>query len=199
MKPACISGQSFKRILCVLLSALLLAACACSGRGGGHSGAKPVPADPAAEGNLALLPSAAVSCSVPTRPGCGTEQLRAPSEGVFCAVAESGEFSLTYSLGTYTQIMRVDLYPSSADGYVGRYFPHSVTVSVSADGKNYTEVSRYRNIDVPESIPVLEFPPVYAAYVRLSFSELEQADGAYMCELAAVEIISAAGEYPYPD
>jgi len=197
MKHVLRGRQFHKTVLLTVLAIAVLCSCGC-GRGG-HTAATPVPADPAPEGNLALLPSAAVSCSVPTLPSHGTDQLSAASAGTFLVSTDSSDFTLTYSLGLYTQVKRIDLYPASEDGYIGRYFPHCVTVSVSADGKNYTEVTRYRNIDVPESVPVLEFAPAYAAYVRLTFSELEQENGAFMCELAAVELISAAGEYPYPE
>lgn len=115
---------------------------------------------------------------------------------VFNCEDEEGE--ILADLGAVYRISRIDVYPASDGTYFGRLFPRSFGVYCSADGKQYTKVFTYDTVEGPDCVPVLEFSPVDARYVKFTFNEFVFENGESIAEIAEIEIISFFGEYQYP-
>ena len=111
-----------------------------------------------------------------------------------------GPGEIVIDLGALYRVCRLDIYPASDGTYTGMYFPKSIDVLCSADGKKYENAVSYKNVEAPDCVPVLEFSPVDAKYVKLIINgdgALTDPDG-WAAEIAEIEIISFFGEYPYP-
>ena len=109
----------------------------------------------------------------------------------------SGE--LIIDLGAVYRIGRVDVFPGKAEGYLGRNFPRKFELSLSVNGKKYETVCEYKNVDAPDCVPVLEFTPADARYVKLTVIDGAAYEGKTVAEIAEIVVVSAFGEYAYPD
>ena len=115
----------------------------------------------------------------------------------FLTDGKAGEIII--DLAETWDICRVDIYPAKDGEYFGGYFPKGFELSVSAGGNDYTVVSTYKNIDAPDCVPVLEFTPVNARFVKITVTEASGIDGAAVFEIAEIEIVKTSDEISYPD
>lgn len=111
-----------------------------------------------------------------------------------------GPGEIVIDLGALYRVCRLDIYPASDGTYTGMYFPKSIDVLCSADGKKYERAVSYKNVEAPDCVPVLEFSPVDARYVKLIINDCDipTYSMAWAAEIAEIEVISFFGEYPYP-
>ena len=110
----------------------------------------------------------------------------------------NGAVEITADMGAVYRICRLDIYPASDGEFMGRFFPGYFEVQWSVDGQNFTKAAIYNNIDAPDCVPVLEFSPVNARFVRLVITGFRGSPDVNKAELSEIEIISFFGEYGYP-
>ena len=88
---------------------------------------------------------------------------------------------IVIDIGYTTKLNRVDVYPASTGSKAGKNFGKSVKISVSADGKSWTEVHSDDSVNAKDAIPSFTFGEVNARYVKLDI-------GNYGSTLAIAEI-----------
>lgn len=99
-------------------------------------------------------------------------------------------------LGRIADFNRLDLCPAGNGATVGRFFPASVILQVSADGQSWTDV-----VTVPKPASFasgvsVTFEPVRARYVRLYMPALSHLGDYYQCELAEICLFNDDGSLP---
>ncbi len=104
---------------------------------------------------------------------------------------------LKFDLCEVKEFNRLDLYPAGNGSKSGVYFPKSVKVSVSKDGRNWTNVIAEDNIPQPTAdVPVFRFDKVSGRYVRIDFEK--NGSGIGFCELAEIKLYFDDGSVPVP-
>ena len=91
------------------------------------------------------------------------------------------ESEIVIDLGYTTKLNRVDIYPASTGSKAGKNFGKSVKISVSADGKSWTEVHSDDSVNAKDAIPSFTFAETNARFVKLDI-------GNYGSTLAIAEI-----------
>ena len=91
------------------------------------------------------------------------------------------ESEIVIDIGYATKLNRVDIYPASTGSKAGKNFGKSVKISVSADGKSWTEVHSDDSVNAKEGIPSFTFAETNARFVKLEI-------GNYGSTLAIAEI-----------
>lgn len=108
----------------------------------------------------------------------------------------SEDISLNIDLGNELSFNRIDLYPEGSLFSYGEFFPESVGVSVSTDGKKYTEVTSIQNIGERREALSIALPKAEKArYIRLDLSKCR---GEYV-SLCEIEIYNDDGSVPAPE
>ncbi|MBO7296718.1 MAG: discoidin domain-containing protein [Clostridia bacterium] len=77
------------------------------------------------------------------------------------------ESEIVIDLGYATDLNRVDIYPAGTGKQFGRNFGKTVIISVSEDGKSWTEVKRDESVSARDAFPTFTFDAVNARYVKL--------------------------------
>ena len=181
---------------CLLTAFLILTALLCFT---GCDGRTAPPAQPteAFEGNIS--PRASFSLKGLSPEGAETAALSDGDRSSPCRLKCAGSTGeIIADLGAVYRVCRLDAYPASDGTYTGRLFPRCFEVLCSVNGKDYTKVIKYDNIDAPDCVPVLEFPPADARYVKIVISGFAAGEGTNIAEIAELELISFFGEYAYP-
>ncbi len=80
------------------------------------------------------------------------------------------ESEILIDLGYATKLNRVDIYPAGTGKQAGKNFGKSVVISVSEDGKSWTEVKRDESVSARDAIPSFTFGEVNARYVKLDIA-----------------------------
>ena len=101
---------------------------------------------------------------------------------------------LSFDFGSSKTFDRIDLYPAGNGSASGVYFPTSVTLSVSDDGKTWNEVFTTPLGRPTTDVPVLRFDAVTTRYAKLTFVK----DVSSVCELAEIRIYPHGDEVPAP-
>ncbi len=181
-------------VLTLLLACtVILCLSSCTGRYG-----PPAPPTQAFEGNISPKASFSLNGSTTTDDpavlGDGNRATYMRFTGA------GGPAEIVIDLGALYRVCRLDIYPASDGTYTGMYFPKTIDVLCSADGKKYASTVSYKNVEAPDCVPVLEFSPVDARYVKLIINDCDipTYSMAWAAEIAEIEIISFFGEYPYP-
>ena len=91
------------------------------------------------------------------------------------------ESEIVIDVGYATALNRVDIYPASTGSKAGKNFGKSVKISVSTDGKSWTEVMSDDSVNAKAGIPSFTFAEVNARFVKLEI-------GNYGSTLAIAEI-----------
>ncbi len=77
------------------------------------------------------------------------------------------ESEIVIDLGYAAKLNRVDIYPAGTGKQFGRNFGKTVIISISEDGKSWTEVKRDENVSARDAFPTFTFDAVNARYVKL--------------------------------
>ncbi len=108
----------------------------------------------------------------------------------------SEDISLNIDLKNELSFNRIDLYPEGTLFGYGEFFPEAVSVSVSTDGKNYTEVTSLQDIgERREALSIVLPKTEKARYIRLDLSKCR---GEYV-SLCEIEIYNDDGSVPAPE
>lgn len=108
----------------------------------------------------------------------------------------SKDISLNIDLKNELSFNRIDLYPEGTLFEYGEFFPEEVSVSVSTDGNNYTEVTSVQNIgERREALSIVLLKSEKARYIRLDLSKCR---GEYV-SLCEIEIYNDDGSVPAPE
>ena len=181
-------------VLTLLLACIvLLCFASCSRRYG-----PPAPPTQAFEGNISQRASFSLNgvktANDPAMLGDGDRSTYVRFTGL------GGPGEIVIDLGALYRVCRLDVYPAYDGPNKGICFPASIDVLCSADGKKYERAVSYKNVEAPDCVPVLEFSPVDARYVKLIINDCDipTYSMAWAAEIAEIEIISFFGEYPYP-
>ncbi len=181
-------------VLTLLLACIvLLCFASCSRRYG-----PPAPPTQAFEGNISQRASFSLSGSSTNDDPAVLGDGNKATYMRFTGAGRPGE--IVIDLGALYRVCRLDIYPASDGTYTGMYFPKSIDVLCSVDGKKYENAVSYKNVEAPDCVPVLEFSPVDAKYVKLIINDCDipTYSMAWAAEIAEIEVISFFGEYPYP-
>ncbi len=81
------------------------------------------------------------------------------------------ESVIVIDIGYATKLNRVDLYPAGTGKKQGKNFGKTVKISVSEDGKSWTEVAALENVNARDEIPSITFDAVHARYVKLDMTD----------------------------
>ena len=105
-------------------------------------------------------------------------------------------------LGDVKEINRVDLYPAGYQNGYGNYFPNTYLISVSQDGKNFTEVARETDYTFDAAkVPSYTFDKTAVRYVKITIENAPFIGDNMVAEFAEVEIYmddgSVAKAEPY--
>lgn len=116
------------------------------------------------------------------------------------AKGEPGWFMV--DLGAVKEINRVDLYPAGFENGYGNYFPNTYLISVSEDGKNFTEVARETDDTFDAArVPSYTFDKTAVRYVKITIENAPLIGDNMVAEFAEVEIYmddgSVAKAEPY--
>ena len=181
-------------VLTLLLAGMvLLCFASCTGRYG-----PPAPPTQAFEGNISQRASFSLNgfktVDDPARLGDGDRSTYVRFTGL------GGPGEIVIDLGALYRVCRLDIYPAYDGPNKGICFPASIDVLCSADGKKYERAVSYKNVEAPDCVPVLEFSPVDARYVKLVINDCDipTYSMAWAAEIAEIEVISFFGEYAYP-
>lgn len=108
----------------------------------------------------------------------------------------SDDISLNIDLKNELSFNRIDLYPEGTLFGYGEFFPESVSVSVSTDGKNYTEVTSVQDIGARREALSIALPKTEKArYIKLDLSKC-RSEYVSLCE---IEIYNDDGSLPPPE
>ena len=101
-------------------------------------------------------------------------------------------------LGRTLKFNRVDLYAAGNFFDYGKAFPSQLKISVSNDGKTFTEVKRLENITItaPKGMKV-DIGEQTARYIRIDL--LSVAEGAQYMALGEIEVYNDNGTVPAPE
>ncbi len=111
--------------------------------------------------------------------------------GARLELARGSSAWITFDLGEAKTVNRVDVYPMGKTDRCGVYYPKTLEISVSADGKNWTTVASGDDFDARiKKVPVFRFDDVTARYVRLDMT------AARLCEIGDVCIYNDDGTIP---
>ena len=81
------------------------------------------------------------------------------------------ESEIVIDLGYATTLNRVDIYPAGTGKQTGKNFGKTVVISVSEDGKEWTEVMRDESVSARSEIPSFTFDKAHARYVKLHIAD----------------------------
>ncbi len=126
-----------------------------------------------------------------------TDGERKGSANAECYRSTKNDGVIEIDLLRKTEINRVDIYPAGTDYTRGETFPSGFTLSVSADGENYTAVSSETDYTAAKTkIPVFKFDKTECRYVRLTVNKGCETGG---FEISEIEIYNDKGDIPLPD
>ena len=94
-------------------------------------------------------------------------------------------------LGYVTELNRVDIYPAGSGKTLGKNFGRTVVISVSEDGKTWTEAHKATSVNARAEIPSFTFEACNARYVKLDISDYTGA-----LTMAEIEIYLDNGSVP---
>ncbi|MBO5511359.1 MAG: discoidin domain-containing protein, partial [Clostridia bacterium] len=101
-------------------------------------------------------------------------------------------------LGRTLKFNRIDLYPAGSIFDYGSSFPKTLTISVSADGKTYTEVKTLSDIEIKTTKGMkVDIGEQEARYVRVDL--VDPASGTRFMALNEIEIYHDDGTVPAPE
>ncbi len=86
--------------------------------------------------------------------------------------AEQSE--IIVDIGYATKLNRVDIYPAGTGKQMGRNFGKQVTVSISKDGKTWTQVAFDDSVNARDEIPTFTFDAFDARYIKLDISDYKK-------------------------
>lgn len=96
---------------------------------------------------------------------------KAESSGTGGWVADGVEQAeIVIDIGYQTNLNRVDIYPAGSGSQAAKNFGKSICISVSGDGKSWTEVIAKTDVNAREAIPSFTFDQQTARYVKLELS-----------------------------
>ncbi len=105
--------------------------------------------------------------------------------------------SIVLDFGRMLEFNRVDLFAAGTFFDYGANFPKNIAVSVSADGKTYTEVTTFKNLEAGVLQGVaLEFDKQTAQYLRLTIMDMKRKDK--YAAINEIEVYCDDGTLPPP-
>ena len=126
-----------------------------------------------------------------------TDGDRKGNEAAVCYRCTKNSGYVEVDLMREAEINRVDIYPAGTDFTRGDTFPTDFTLSVSADGVNYTAVATETDYTAAKTeIPVFRFDKTKCRYVRLTVNKGCEGGG---FEISEIEIYNDNGDIPSPD
>lgn len=99
---------------------------------------------------------------------------------------ESFDTYVQLDLGSQQSFSEITLHGADESTGYNAYFPKAYTVSVSADGKDWTQVVNVTNSNVNDEV-THPFNTVSARYVRVDITEMNAIDGKYAAALSEIE------------
>ena len=210
IKKSAFGRRTAAAALCLFAAAVLLLM-ACRGGGGGVT---PLPGRvtempdihkiKGAEGNVSLgiVPSLVPESEKGVVPNADSAHALTDGDreqGTVIAFKDAA--GILIELPEYTGIGRIDIYPAVAEGVQDGKYPHKIVIYTYA-GETRTFAAEYRNDDLPDIVPVIEFEPrgATAVLVVVYPDGLETDENGFsICSLGEIETVSIYGDYPYPD
>ncbi len=105
---------------------------------------------------------------------------------------------MVLDLGRKLDFNRIDLYAAGTFFEHGKSFPRNIKISVSADGKSYTEVKSFTDLTAAKlSGNTLTFERQSARYIRLDITGMERSDR--YAALNEIEVYNDDGSVPAPE
>ncbi len=103
---------------------------------------------------------------------------------------------ITLDLGRVTDFNRIELYPAGAGVRYGTNMPSDFTVSVSENGEDWRIIATVSEYEAEKNqIPVLEFDPVSARYMRIQVTQSNRS----VVELTEIKVFHNDGSVTLED